>query len=88
MKRRKDGKQNLLTGERIQKLNDIGFIWHAKQNKEWQDADRLRKQSMVESMWQNHYKSLIAFKKKHGMFLSLGCFELLFPLFFTFHFYQ
>ena len=75
MKRRKDGKQNLLTEERIQKLNDIGFIWHAKQNKEWQDADRLRKQSMVESMWQNHYKSLIAFKKKHGMFPFLGCFE-------------
>ena len=66
MKRRKDGKHNLLTEERIKKLNDIGFVWHAKQNKEWQDADRLRKQAMVESMWQNHYKSLIAFKEKHG----------------------
>lgn len=66
MKRRKDGKHNLLTEDRIKKLNDLGFIWHAKQNKEWQDADRIRKQAMVESMWQNHYKSLLAFKQKHG----------------------
>mmetsp|Transcript_14477 Transcript_14477/g.21926 ORF Transcript_14477/g.21926 Transcript_14477/m.21926 type:complete len:884 (+) Transcript_14477:31-2682(+) len=66
MKRRKDGKHNLLTDERIKKLNDIGFVWHAKKNKEWQEADRIRKQAMVESMWQNHYKSLLEFKKKHG----------------------
>lgn len=68
MKRRKDGKYNLLTEERIEKLDKIGFVWHAKQNKEWQNADRLRKQAMVESMWQSHYKSLIAFKRKHGWY--------------------
>ncbi len=76
MKRRNDGKSNLLTEERIKKLNDIGFVWHAKQNKEWQDADRLRKQAMVESMWQNHYQSLLAFKKKHGKHL-IYCFSLI-----------
>ena len=66
MKRRKDGKQNLLSEERIQKLNDIDFVWHAKQSKEWQQVDRVRKQALVEKMWQKHYKSLLKYKKKHG----------------------
>lgn len=67
MKRRKDGKDNLLTEERIKKLNNIGFVWEAKKDKEWREVDRLRKQAQVEDMWQNHYKSLLEFKKKHGM---------------------
>lgn len=67
MKRRKDGKDNLLTEERIKKLNNIGFVWEAKKDKEWLEVDRLRKQAQVEDMWQNHYKSLLDFKKKHGM---------------------
>jgi hypothetical protein len=67
MKRRKDGKDNLLTEERIKKLNNIGFVWEAKKDKEWLEVDRLRKQAQVEDMWQNHYKSLLEFKKKHGM---------------------
>ena len=71
MKRRKDGKHTLLTEERIKKLNEIGFIWQAKKNKEWREADRQRKQAMVESMWQKHYNSLLAFKKKHGKYFRL-----------------
>lgn len=78
MKRRKDGKYNLLNDERIKKLNDIGFVWHAKENKEWQEADRVRKQAMVEVMWQNHYKSLLEFKKKHGAFSHCNIFDLYF----------
>ncbi len=71
MKRRMDGKYNLLTDERIKKLNEIDFIWHAKKNKEWQEADRERKQLLVESMWQNHYQSLLKFKEKYGESFNL-----------------
>lgn len=66
MKRRNDGKPSLLNDERIEKLNSINFIWHAKKDKEWQDADRARKQAMVEVIWQDHYKSLLKYKAKHG----------------------
>mmetsp|Transcript_21791 Transcript_21791/g.25162 ORF Transcript_21791/g.25162 Transcript_21791/m.25162 type:complete len:810 (-) Transcript_21791:1826-4255(-) len=66
MKRRSDGLDNLLNEERVKKLNDIGFVWNAKQNKEWQEADRIRKREVVEVMWHKNYKALLEFKKKHG----------------------
>ena len=55
-----------LTEERIKELEDLGFVWQAKRNREWQEVDRLRKQALVEDAWQAHYRSLVSFKRKNG----------------------
>jgi len=59
-------KTSRLTKEKIKQLGDMGFVWQAKQDKEWQQEDRLRKQALVEDAWQNHFKTLSAFKAKTG----------------------
>lgn len=60
------GQESTLTKERIQKLEDAGFVWKAKQDEEWQDKDRHRKMEMADDSWAAHYADLIAFKEKHG----------------------
>ena len=55
-----------ITVEKIELLENIGFVWQAKSNQEWRKQDCERKQGLVEEAWQNHYKSLISYKEKHG----------------------
>ena len=55
-----------ITAEKIELLENIGFVWQAKSNQEWRKQDCERKQGLVEEAWQNHYKSLISYKEKHG----------------------
>ena len=57
---------NRLTEEKVLELEDIGFIWRAKTNKEWQEKDRQRKQEMLSESWKIHFKRLCAYKQKHG----------------------
>ena len=71
MKLREAGKPTTLTEERFAKLDSVGFVWHAKSNKDWQQLEFLRKQPVVEAVWQKHFLSLCAFKKEYGEFLPI-----------------
>lgn len=60
------GEESTLTPERIRLLEEVGFVWNAKKDLEWQRNDRFRKVDMADDSWVKHYEDLIAFKEKHG----------------------
>jgi hypothetical protein len=60
------GGESTLTKERVQKLEDAGFVWKAKRDEEWQEKDRHRKIDMADDSWAKHYEDLCAFKEQHG----------------------
>jgi len=66
MKLRKEGKENRLTDGRVIKLNAVGFVWDAKSNKEWKELDQLKKQKQADILWDQHYNSLITYKRVTG----------------------
>lgn len=66
MKLRNEGRESRLTDDRVEKLNSLGFVWDAKSNEEWRELDRLKKQKQADVLWDQHYKSLVAFKKGCG----------------------
>ncbi len=57
---------NILSDERIEKLNSINFVWNAKKDRQWQDKDRHRKMEKVKDLWEKYYQELIEFKEIHG----------------------
>lgn len=70
MKLRKEGKENRLTDGRVIKLNAVGFVWDAKSNKEWKELDQLKKQKQADILWDQHYNSLITYKRVTGAYDS------------------
>lgn len=65
-KARTIGKPSRLTDLQIEKLNSVGFAWEAKTNDEWRKYDLLRKQVMVDGVWNHHFNELCEFKEKNG----------------------
>ena len=55
-----------LNEDRIQKLNDIGFVWQAKQNAKWKELEHERIVSSYDDCWEKLYQELLKFKTKHG----------------------
>jgi len=66
MKLRNEGKENRLTDGRVIKLNAVGFVWDAKSDKEWKELDQLKKQKQADILWDQHYNSLITYKRVNG----------------------
>lgn len=60
------GSTNDLTDERIDALNNMGFVWSAKKNKQWKDEDRRQKIEKTNDLWQKYFDELIKFKEVHG----------------------
>ena len=65
-KKRQEGQTNLLSDERIDKLNSIDFVWNAKKDKQWKDKDRSRKIEKVKDLWQKYFDELVEFKEMFG----------------------
>ena len=57
-------KNGILSQERIQKLESIGFVWRAKEDPTFREQFRERK--MNPALWEHRYQELIQFKKKEG----------------------
>ena len=73
-KLRSKDKPSRITNSQIKKLNSVGFAWEAKTNDEWRKYDLLRKQVMVDGVWNHHFNELCEFKEKNGTFVSIFLF--------------
>jgi len=65
-KLRTKDKPSRITDSQIEKLNSVEFAWEAKTNDEWRKYDLLRKQVMVDGVWNHHFNELCEFKEKNG----------------------
>jgi hypothetical protein len=75
------GEVHRLTDERIQKLNDIGFVWVAKANPTWKEMARIRNISNFDDTWEERFQELKAYKQTYGTLARVK----IFFLFHSFH---
>ena len=55
-----------LTEDRRQRLDDIGFVWSARENEKASEPPRIPRNS-YDSQWDAMFTRLVAYKEKHGV---------------------
>jgi hypothetical protein len=73
--RKKNKGVSSLTGTRIQKLKDIGFVFKAKHSQEQNKVDAARRKPQLDAKWNRFYEEFCSYRKKSGSCLIPKVFE-------------
>ena len=64
--RKKKRVNNCLTDERIQRLQDIGFVFQAKHSKEQNEVDAARRKPHLDAKWNKFFDEFCKYKEETG----------------------
>ena len=65
-RQRKGEKKNTLTPERIERLNNLGFVFRARSTKEQSQVDSQRRKPASDANWMKNFEILRDFKETTG----------------------